>query len=105
MAKRDLILNNVGWKIASFFLAMIVWFMVQRANSGDNPFQTLMVTRRFATHELSVMRDAADKRPVRVNPAKVEVVVSVPVINATFTEDDIQTYVDFSSNQDTSRPY
>ena len=105
MASRDLIFNNLGWKITSFFLAVIVWFVVQRSNSSENPLQTLMVPRHFPTHELSVMRDVSDKRSIRVNPAQVDITVSVPVVNATFTEKDIQTYIDFSNNQNVQRPF
>ena len=84
---------------------MIVWFVVQRSITSDNPLQTLMLTRRFPTHELSVMRDVSDKRSIRVNPAQVDITVSVPAVNATFTENDIQTYIDFSSNQNLQRPF
>jgi len=105
MGRRDLIFNNLAWKITSFFLAVIVWFVVQRSVNSDDPWQTLMVNRHFATHELSVMRDVTDKRSIRVNPAQVDITVSVPAINRTFTESDIQTYIDFSNNQNIQRPF
>src|SRR4051812_38968633 len=88
MAKRDYILHNFWWKVTSLLLAVIVWFV---AYSGDQPG----TERSFPSHSLSVMRDATDKRPIRVTPSEVDVTVSAPILEVTrLTDGDIQTFID-----------
>jgi hypothetical protein len=93
MAKRDYILHNFWWKVTSLLLGIIVW-MVVRGTAA--PTDIIMRSqRRFPHHTLSLMRETTDKRPIRITPNEVEVVVSAPIGEATrLREADIQTFVD-----------
>jgi YbbR domain-containing protein len=93
MAKRDYIFHNFWWKITSFLLAIIVWIVV---HGTDRPGDVVpRAKRRFPRHALSLMRDSTDKRPIRISPNEVEIVVSAPIMEATRLSDaDIQTFVD-----------
>lgn len=91
MAKRDYILHNFWWKVTSLLLAVVVWFMVYGGETTGG------IRREFPAHELAVMRSSSDKRPIRVTPTEVFVVVTAPVMDATrLTDDDIQTFVDLN---------
>ena len=93
MAKRDYILHNFWWKVTSFLLAVIVWFVVYGANQADGT--TIGRERSFPNHSLAIMRDATDKRPIRVTPSEVNITVSAPVLEVTrLTAADIQTFID-----------
>lgn len=93
MAKRDYILHNFWWKVTSLMLAIIVW-MVVRGTAA--PTDIIMRSqRRFSHHTLSLMRETTDKRPIRITPNEVEVVVTAPIGEATrLRESDVQTFVD-----------
>lgn len=92
MAKRDYILHNFWWKVTSLLLAVIVWIVV---HGTDRPGDVIRAKRRFTHHTLSIMREATDKRPIRIIPNEVDIVVSAPIMEATRLADgDIQTFVD-----------
>jgi hypothetical protein len=93
MAKRDYILHNFWWKVTSLLLAIIVWMVVH--GSGGQTDVIPRAQRKFTRHTLSLMRESTDKRPIRITPSEVEVVVSAPIMEATRLSDaDIQTFVD-----------
>ena len=95
MAKRDYILHNFWWKVTSFLLAVIVWFVVYGANRAEG--NVIGRERNFPNHPLAVMRDATDKRPIRVTPSDVSITVSAPVVEVSRLSDtDIQTFIDLS---------
>ncbi|HUS34981.1 MAG TPA: hypothetical protein VM680_06475 [Verrucomicrobiae bacterium] len=95
MAKRDYILHNFWWKVTSLLLATIVWMVVH--GSGGQTDVIPRAQRRFTRHTLSLMRESTDKRPIRITPSEVEVIVSAPIMEATRLSDaDIQTFVDMS---------
>lgn len=105
MAKRDYILHNFWWKVTSLLLATIVWIVV---HGTDRPGDIVPRSkRRFQHHTLSLMRDSTDKRPIRITPNEVDIVVSAPIMEATRLSDaDIQTFVDIgdvNGRQDTVR--
>jgi hypothetical protein len=93
MAKRDYILHNFWWKVTSLMLAIIVWIVVHDTGAAGDIIPRSQ--RRFAHHTLSLMRETTDKRPIRITPNEVEVIVSAPIMEATRLQDgDIQTFVD-----------
>ena len=95
MAKRDYILHNFWWKVTSLLLGIIVWMVVHGTSGAGDPIPRMQ--RRFAHHTLSLMRDATDKRPIRITPNEVDVVVSAPMMESTRLSDaDIQTFVDMN---------
>jgi hypothetical protein len=95
MAKRDYILNNFWWKVTSLLLAIVVWFVVYANSShGSADFRRNIL---FSKHSLALMRDSNDKRPLRVTPTEVDIMVSVPVADAgNITDSDIQTFIDLT---------
>ena len=93
MAKRDLILNNFWWKVTSLLLAMIVWFVVHGTDSDKSLLPTAQKT--FSNHPLGVMREAADKRAIRITPTEVTVIVTAP-IGTQLRDSDIQTFIDLN---------
>lgn len=93
MAKRDYILHNFWWKVTSLLLAMIVWIVVHGTGAVGDVIPRSQ--RKFAHHTLSLMRETTDKRPIRITPNEVEIIVSAPIMEATRLQDsDIQTFVD-----------
>jgi hypothetical protein len=95
MAKRDYILHNFWWKVTSFLLAIIVWMVVR--GTGAVPDATPRLERRFAQHTLSLLRETTDKRPIRITPSEVDIVVAAPPVEAMRLVDaDIQTFVDMN---------
>ena len=99
MAKRDYILHNFWWKVTSLLLAIIVWMVVHGTSGQADVIPRLQ--RTFRNHTLSLMRESTDKRPIRITPSEVEVVVSAPVGEATrLTDADIQTFVDMGDVDD-----
>ena len=95
MAKRDYILHNFWWKVTSLLLAIIVWVVVHDTGAAGDIIPRSQ--RRFTRHALSLMRETTDKRPIRITPSEVEVIVSAPIMEATRIQDsDIQTFVDMA---------
>ena len=95
MAKRDYILHNFWWKVTSLLLAIIVWVVVHDSGAAGDIVPRSQ--RRFTHHTLSLMRETTDKRPIRITPSEVEVIVSAPIMEATRIQDaDIQTFVDMA---------
>src|SRR5687768_9736590 len=95
MARRDYILHNFWWKVTSVLLAIIVWMVVNGTTGAGDALPR--DRRTFRNHTLSLMRESTDKRPIRITPSEVEVVVSAPIGEATrLRESDIQTFVDMS---------
>src|SRR5687767_13918462 len=95
MAKRDLILHNFWWKVTSLLLAIIVWFVVYATDTNRSVLPT--TRRSFPNHALAVLRDSTDKRPLRITPTEVNIVVSAPIMDATrLTDADIQTFIDLN---------
>lgn len=81
MAKRDLILHNLGWKILSLFLAALMWMAIwstlqrdeQRADFlQDSP----VVSTRIIPVTIAVLNRAANASLFTLNPSSVEVELS-----------------------------
>jgi YbbR domain-containing protein len=76
---RDLITKDLGWKIFSVALAIIVWLTVQTIRreivSGTTPLSATM-TRTFEKLPIIVVSAAADVRAVKVNPEFAQVTVN-----------------------------
>src|SRR5688572_4367541 len=95
MAKRDYILHNFWWKVTSLLLAVIVWMVVR--GTGAVPDATPRLERTFRQHSLSLLRETTDKRPIRITPSEVEIIVAAPPMEAMRLVDaDIQTFVDMN---------
>jgi len=100
MALRDIFIKDVGWKLFSLVLAMVIWFMVrpvsrEPAKSG-NPLAA-SVPRTFTNLPVVVMSSAADVRAFKVKPDTVRVTVSGrrEIVDA-LTERDLRVTVDLT---------
>ena len=76
------VFHNLGLKIFSVLLAMLVWFAA-RTQIGDNPtvpagFASDEAQRPFENQQVLVLTSAADPRVFQVDPLVVSVVVSGP---------------------------
>ena len=99
MAKRDYNLHNFWWKVTSLMLGIIVWIVVHDSGAAGDIIPRSQ--RRFSRHTLSLMRETTDKRPIRITPNEVDVIVSAPIMEATRLQDgDIQTFVDMADVND-----
>ena len=73
---RDFFTKDIGWKIFSFGLAVILYFTVRavRQSSGDTgrPLEA-RATHSYRGVPVLVMSSASDVREFKVNPAVVQV--------------------------------
>jgi len=105
MTLRDIFIKDVGWKLFSLVLAMVIWFMVrpvsrEPAKSG-NPL-VASVPRTFTNLPVVVMSSAADVRAFKVRPDAVRVTVSGrrEIVDA-LTERDLRVTVDLTGIEST----
>jgi YbbR domain-containing protein len=100
MALRDIVTEDVGWKVFSLALATVIWFTVRPiSREAPNPGNPLAasVPRTFTNLPVVIMSSAADVRAFRVNPDMVNVTVSGrSEIVAALTERDIRVTVDLT---------
>lgn len=99
MRWRDVIFNNLGWKVLSLILAMLIWAtyssdLMDRLRPGG--------LRRFSAVPVAVLTTAADGRAYRVTPDKVEIILRgaanlLQVLQAS----DLQAFVDLKNVRDT----
>ncbi len=75
---RDLLTKDLGWKIFSVALAIIIWLTVQTIRhevaTGAAPLSATM-TRTFEKLPVIVVSAAADVRAVKVNPEFAQITV------------------------------
>jgi YbbR domain-containing protein len=78
MAKRDIVLNNFSWKLASLILATGVWLTFHSSNNKvvlQMPDDLLSVTgtRTLSNVPISIIKLAGDHREYRLTPTQVDV--------------------------------
>lgn len=78
MAKRDIVLNNFSWKLASLILATGVWLTFHSSNNKvalQMPDDLLSVTgtRTLSNVPISIIKLADDHREYRLTPNQVDV--------------------------------
>src|SRR5690349_9431836 len=102
MAMRDWVIKDLGWKLFSLALAVVIWLVVQTIRS-DSPVATAgnplsaWTTRTFTNLPVLVVSAAADVREFKVNPNTVDVTVSgQPGIIAVLSEKEIHVTVDLT---------
>jgi len=76
MSFRDLITRNLIWKLGSFFLALLLWYVIHPATEDkqdqDKPLVPMSDTRRFRV-PITLRTAAADHGAFRIRPNEVEV--------------------------------
>jgi len=95
---RKIFLTNVGWKLMSLALAVLIWLLV-KSISSDSVTQS---ERTFIDLPPQLVSGTMDVRPFRLNPDVVQVTVkgSADIIKA-LTEREIRVFVDGSTTDPT----
>jgi hypothetical protein len=99
MRGRDLILNNLGWKLLALVLATLIWAtyssdLMDRLRPGS--------LRRFSAVPVTVLTTAAGGRSYQVTPEKIEVVLRGPAsLLAALQPGEVRAYVDLTGVRDT----
>jgi hypothetical protein len=90
MSLRDLVLNNLRWKLTALLLAMLVWFVIKVAihkGATGGPNQVLR-------HQpVMVLKAPDDPRSFRIDPPQVDVVVQGA---KELGPDDLQVFVNLT---------
>jgi len=102
MALREIVMNNLGWKLASLVMASLIWFSINTAIEDGTSPRTVFPgkTRTFAL-PITVRTKATDSRSfiVRPNSVKVKVRGYPDEIDALQTS-DLQAFVDLMDVQE-----
>jgi YbbR domain-containing protein len=113
---REWITKDLGWKLFSLFLAVVVWLTVHKIY--EEPRQSAVAandnTVTYGNQQVLVVSTAADVEDFRVAPNAVSVTVSGPPdvmailqankIRATVDLSDIQTNLDLKRRVEVSTP-
>ena len=110
MALRDWATKDLGWKLFSLGLAMVIWFTVQAIRrEAVTPLgqSDAWETRTFANLSVLVVSATADVREFKVNPGTVQATVTGrPEIMAVLQPGEIHVTVDLGdigAEEDLSR--
>ena len=80
MNLRDLFIKDFWWKLASFLLAVFIWSVVkvtiQRELRMGDEVGVSAIIGGFKKLPVTLLRDPADVRPLRVIPREVDVIIS-----------------------------
>ena len=80
MNLRDLFIKDFWWKLASFLLAVFIWSVVkvtiQRELRMGDEVGVSAIIGGFKKLPVTLLRDLADVRPLRVIPREVDVIIS-----------------------------
>jgi len=91
---RDLLLNNIGWKMLSLGLAVAIWLPIHDAISNRG----LQSVRTFNGIPAHIVSSVTDVRAFRVVPEKLNITVRArPEVIAVLTDREIHAFVDIST--------
>lgn len=80
MNLRDIFIKDFWWKLASFLLAVFIWSVVkvtiQRELRMGDDVGVSAIIGGFKKLPVTLLRDPADVRPLRVIPREVDVIIS-----------------------------
>ena len=101
---RDWITKDIGWKIFSVFLALVIWLTVHKIY--EEPGAATARTRDIIYGDLPVLvvSESADVHDFRVVPATVSVTVSgPPEAMSTLQANEIRATVDLTTGKELRR--
>jgi YbbR domain-containing protein len=101
---RDWITKDIGWKIFSVFLALVIWLTVHKIY--EEPGAATSRTRENTYGDLPVLivSESADVHDFRVVPATVSVTVSgPPEAMSTLQANEIRATVDLTTGKELRR--
>jgi hypothetical protein len=75
---RELLLNNVMWKVTAFLLAVVAWLGFQPRDKRINLFPDLKTeyTRYLVAHPVTISKPATDTREFKITPAFVDIALT-----------------------------
>jgi hypothetical protein len=88
MALRDFVLNNLGWKLTAFVLALLVWLVIKLAIYKEVTGGHAQVLKH---QPVMVLKAPDDHRWFRIEPSHVDVVV---LGTKELDPDELQVFVD-----------
>jgi YbbR domain-containing protein len=101
---RDWFTKDIGWKIFSVILALVIWLTVHKIY--EEPGAAIARTRDIIYGDLPVLvvSESADVHDYRVSPATVSVTVSgSPEAMSTLQANEIRATVDITTGRDLRR--
>jgi YbbR domain-containing protein len=94
---RDWFTKDIGWKIFSVVLALIIWLTVHNIYAGPGVAATQAREDTYGDLPVLVVSGSADVHDFRVSPATVSVTVSGPPgVMSTLQADEIRATVDLT---------
>jgi YbbR domain-containing protein len=78
MAMRDWLTKNLGWKIFSLFLAVVIWLTVYKIREEPEAPVARGIQKTYGNLPVHLLSAASDVRDYRVVPGTVIVTVSGP---------------------------
>jgi YbbR domain-containing protein len=107
MAMRDWVIKDLGWKIFSLFLAVVVWLTVSQIREESGTPATSGIENTYGNLPVHLLSATADVRDYRIKPDTVVVTVRGPShVMAVLQAEQIHAVVnltDIESSQDPHR--
>lgn len=90
--------KNLGLKIISLLLAVMIWFAIYAFQHDIRFGRSFMEqTRIFEKHPITVMKNAADSHSYKFIPSEVDVVLrGPPHVIKSINEQDIEVYINLT---------
>src|SRR5690349_2122276 len=99
MALRDIVTKDVGWKLLSVVLAVVIWLTVHAISKERGPDQALgpWENHTFTNLPVLVVSAAADVREFKVKPENIDVTVrGRPEVISALVAKEIEVRVDLT---------
>jgi YbbR domain-containing protein len=100
----DWLTKDVGWKIFSVFLALVIWLTVHRIYEEPGAATSRARENTYSDLPVLIVSEAADVHDFRVVPATVSVTVSgPPEAMSTLQANEIRATVDLTTGKELRR--
>jgi YbbR domain-containing protein len=101
---RDSLTNDIGWKIFSVFLALVIWLTVHRIYEEPGAATSRARENTYSDLPVLIVSESADVHDFRVVPATVSVTVSgPPEAMSTLQANEIRATVDLTTGKELRR--
>jgi len=101
---RDWFTKDIGWKIFSVFLALVIWLTVHRIYEEPGAATSRARENTYSDLPVLVVSESADVHDFRVLPATVSVTVSgPPEAMSTLQANEIRATVDLTTGKESRR--
>jgi len=101
---RDWITKDIGWKIFSVILALVIWVTVHKIYEEPGPVTTRARENTYGDLPVLIVSESADVHDFHVVPATVSVTVSgSPEAMSTLQANEIRATVDLTTGKELRR--